>query len=504
MTRSLLGFTDHHCAETLLSTTVLMWFVLAVNAKAPRQRLWRSIAGGFTLGCYLLTWGGGSLFVLIVVVAMGLSLILRRLGLAAADDLLMIVAAAFAVAAVMVVPWITTRPYFGYGAAGLAGGVLLLFALRTWGEVTSPRRGGLVVYFAGLAASAGLCLALAYVGRGGWNGLATEIARLSPWRSGGYVIEAMPLLRSPARHPLPLWNDFVTCLFLAVLGAFWTWLRPRTCTSFGSVLLFVWTGVLVAATFGQVRFAYYLAVNVALLAGLACDQLQCSIQRDRQRVVRWATTVVLLLVVTVPAGARIRHIGARMHPVGRLVRRAAVAAVAHPRALREQRRVPPHRSRDSRGRPSHRVRGTGVVGLWLLDRACGSQDSQLQPQADTGEGGGGLSAGPEPCGGCRHPRCSAFALCDRGRGSTIRRAYRRRPARGVLPGHRHVRWPEADGYARTSTWQASSLWSARRHIAFQRTTGRWLCASTRSAGARSRRSRSWPSPGPIGSVGPGA
>ena len=220
-------------------------------------------------------------------------------------------------------------------SAGLAGGVLLLFALRTWGEVTAPRRGGLVVYVAGLAASAGVP-GVAYVARGGWSGLAHEIARLSPWRSAGYVSEAMPLLRSPARYPLPLWNDFVTCLFLAVLGAFWTWLRPRTFTSFGSVLLFVWTGVLVAATFGQVRFAYYLAVNVALLAGLACDELQRSIERDRQRVVRWATTVVLLLVVAVPAGARIReNWGARIHSLGRLVRRAAVAAVAHPGAIRD-------------------------------------------------------------------------------------------------------------------------------------------------------------------------
>jgi len=308
MTRSLLGFTDHHCAETLLSTTVLMWFVLAANALAPRQRLWRSVAAGITLGCYLLTWGGASLFVLIVAVAMGLVLILQRIGLAAVDDLLRIVVPAFAAAALMVVPWITTRPYFGYGVAGLVGGVLLLFALRAWGNVTATRRGGLVVYFVGLAASAGLCLALAYVGRGGWNGLAQEIARLSPWRSAGYVSEAMPLLRSPARYPLPLWNDFVTCLFLAVLGVFWSLLRTRPFTSFGSVLLFVWTGVLVAATIGQVRFAYYLAVNVALLAGLACDELQYSIERDRHQVVRWATTLILLLVVTVPAGARIRAV----------------------------------------------------------------------------------------------------------------------------------------------------------------------------------------------------
>ena len=81
--RSCSGFTDHHCAETLLSTTAVMWIVLALDATAPRQRLRLSGGAGVTFGCYLLTWGGGSLFVLIVVVAMGLRLILQRLGLAA-------------------------------------------------------------------------------------------------------------------------------------------------------------------------------------------------------------------------------------------------------------------------------------------------------------------------------------------------------------------------------------------------------------------------------------
>ena len=63
--------------------------------------------------------------------------------------------------------------------------------------------------------------ALAYVARGGWDGLAHEIARLSPWRSAGYVSRPCRFcgLRTA---PLPLWNDFVTCLFLAVLGAFWS------------------------------------------------------------------------------------------------------------------------------------------------------------------------------------------------------------------------------------------------------------------------------------------
>ena len=76
-------------------------------------------------------------------------------------------------------------------------------------------------------------------------------------------------------------------------------------------------------------------MNVALLAGVACDELQRLIERDRHRVVRWATTVVLLLVVAVPAGAHQGEWGTD-HAVGRLVRRPAVAAGPQPGAIRKR------------------------------------------------------------------------------------------------------------------------------------------------------------------------
>ena len=87
-----------------------------------RQRLWLSGGAGATFGCYLLTWGGGSLFVLVVVASSAASLILQRFRRETSDNLPLILAPAFAVAAVMISPWFGTRPYFGYDLAALAGG----------------------------------------------------------------------------------------------------------------------------------------------------------------------------------------------------------------------------------------------------------------------------------------------------------------------------------------------------------------------------------------------
>jgi hypothetical protein len=68
---------------------------------------------------------------------------------------------------------------------------------------------------------------------------------------------------------------------------------------------------MLAATFGQMRFTYYLGVNVALLAGLACDELLASAARFRltvNRLARWSAALALLIVVVVPSANVLRRI----------------------------------------------------------------------------------------------------------------------------------------------------------------------------------------------------
>jgi oligosaccharyl transferase (archaeosortase A-associated) len=303
--RSLVGFTDHHCAEALLSTTSLMWIVLALDSSRPlRRRLWLSALGGAALGCYLLTWSGGSVFVMVVVASTTASLVFQRLRREPADNLPLILAPAFVLAAAMIGPWVGTRPFFGYDVAALVGGLLLLIALRAWGRATASHRHGLALYLTGLAVSAALCLLVAYIGQGGRSGLVREIGRLWPQERTVFVREALPLLRSEARYPLPLWNEFVACLFLAILGGVAFLVRPRAVTSAKGALLAVWTGVMIAATLAQVRFTYYLGMNVALLAGFACDELL----RRGGPLARRATGLAILLLVTLPAAARIEAV----------------------------------------------------------------------------------------------------------------------------------------------------------------------------------------------------
>ena len=84
LNRSLLGFTDHHVAEALLTTVTILFFILALKRAREREisfahlinRDWAIIAkpliytllAGLFLGIYLLTWWGGLLFVFIIFV----------------------------------------------------------------------------------------------------------------------------------------------------------------------------------------------------------------------------------------------------------------------------------------------------------------------------------------------------------------------------------------------------------------------------------------------------
>jgi dolichyl-diphosphooligosaccharide--protein glycosyltransferase len=308
--RSSLGYADHHCVETLLTSTALMWIVLALDsARSRKVRLRCSAAAGVSFGCYLLTWSGGSLFVFVVVASVACSLIGQRLRGERAEDVLGILTPAFAVAALIIVPWATTRPFFAYDLVALATGLGGLVILRAWGSATSSVRHGRVVYIAGLMACVALGLAAAWFARDGWSGLAKELARISPLRPGGNVGEAMQLLKSPGRYPIPLWKEFSSSLFLALLGAIWYLLRPGALTSTRSLLMLVWTAVIFAATLGQVRFSYYLGVNAALLAGFACDELLAFVQGlrpAREAMRRWGPSLGLLVIVAVPSGVAIK------------------------------------------------------------------------------------------------------------------------------------------------------------------------------------------------------
>ncbi|BCS35509.1 hypothetical protein TBR22_A47400 [Luteitalea sp. TBR-22] len=277
--RSLLGFTDHHCAETLFSTTALLFLVRGLVDSTHRRR--DAFLAGGALGFYLLTWGGGVFIVVLVVAWAILAMAARIWRSAGLDDITTVVTPMLGVAGVMVLPWARTRPHFAYQLGAIAGGLLVLVALRAAAAQASRRGWSRGRLLAALGGAALLAIGVAALAMGDSLGsLRGDVARVSPFRTDTVVTEARPLLASPRlMKPVPLWREFGIGTVLAALGAGVLAGAASPATGAARGLFALWTVVALGATVGQVRFTYYLGVNVALLSGVALERLLATTAR---------------------------------------------------------------------------------------------------------------------------------------------------------------------------------------------------------------------------------
>ena len=307
--RSLLGYTDHHCAEVLFSTAALMFVVLGLKSHRNPSRLRSfSVAAGLTLGAYLLTWGGGVLFVAILGAFAVLQILLDSLRDVESEDVVGAVVPTLLIAAVMVAPWAGVRPQFNYQLGSLVGGATVIWALGVSRRTTQRRRWKGATWAAATIGVTSALTVLAFLMMGdSVSSLISDASRVSPFRTQEFVAEALPLMASDKWRPIPLWKEFTSSLVLAIAGSGWLLTRARL-RSPNLTLLGLWTVTMVVATFGQVRFAYYLAVNVALIGGLACDRVLSAVGSVRtSTVTRALAASVMACVVIVPGVPELRR-----------------------------------------------------------------------------------------------------------------------------------------------------------------------------------------------------
>jgi asparagine N-glycosylation enzyme membrane subunit Stt3 len=215
-------------------------------------------------------------------------------------DEVRVVVPALLIAAMMVTPWATTRPQFSYQLGSLVGGAAIIWALHFSRREARRREWGGAAWVAAATGVACASAALALVVMGDSVGsLASDALRVSPFRRAGFVTEAQPLMASHLWRPVPLWKEFTSSLILAVVGG--GLLLGQAATRQRSpqiALLGWWIATMILATFGQVRFAYYLAVNVALLGGFTCDRILAAVGALRAN--RALAACVLGCLVIVP------------------------------------------------------------------------------------------------------------------------------------------------------------------------------------------------------------
>jgi oligosaccharyl transferase (archaeosortase A-associated) len=287
--RSLLGHTDHHVLEALLAATVLALLVRALESSRSRD----AAAAGMFLGLYLLTWSRGVFLVLILLAwaFVELAWATRRF------QVTRLLSLVFMPAFVLATPAALQLKSMRLTLPVLAGGIAAIAAAE-WVVGRIPRR--LIVttlLVIGVVSTALAVIAL--------PDLTTQLLRLAPAGGSATVGEVQPLLWPNLRFSLmPLWHDFTTAAFLAVPGLAILAAAAYREQSPSKRLLLIWCAAVIAATFAQGRFGYYMAVSVAMLASIAA--------------IRWlwrgldlrVATVVVAAIVIYPSAVRVRDVAA--------------------------------------------------------------------------------------------------------------------------------------------------------------------------------------------------
>ena len=276
LARSVLGFTDHHVAEALLTSLTILAAVTALQAETLRTRVLRGGLTGVMLSAYLMAWSGGALLVFVLCAWGVVQYVLDDVRREVPDRVAPVLLPALGVALLTLVS-LQDRTLWRFAVqmtsviaalgliAALAAGKRLL---RTLGAPRGALAAALVVL------SVGGVLAFRLAAPGLTAQILTDLQRFRPSSTAFTVSEIRPLLFMTGTASV--WVPFAVFgpPFFIALGAL-GWLGGRAARTAKPplVLLVVWSALMYAATLGQNRFGYYLNLNLALLTGWACSAM---------------------------------------------------------------------------------------------------------------------------------------------------------------------------------------------------------------------------------------
>jgi len=224
-----------------------------------RPLVWSALAG-LALGLYLLTWSGGALFLLIIFAFAVVQYIMDHLRRRSTDYLCIVAIPTLAISLIVIAPSANGYSLWNVQAASLLVCALAFLTLSA-SSVLMVRRNLSPAYYAVAIASLGaIGLGLFYAVAP--DLLETMLDKLDVLRPTGgklTVSEAQGMSISDT------WEFFTTGFWLSMASlALLAYIILKEGAA-DKTLFFVWTVIMLIAAFGQQRFAYYLAINVALL-----------------------------------------------------------------------------------------------------------------------------------------------------------------------------------------------------------------------------------------------
>jgi oligosaccharyl transferase (archaeosortase A-associated) len=274
--RSTLGFSDHHAAEVLFSSAALLFFALAVkNAKereigfsSVRAKDWAklrrpliySILAGVALAAYLLSWVGGALVVFIIFVFAFAQYTSDHLRGRSTDYLCIIGVPCFAVALLLLMPFLARLDYGQMQSLTLIVAIVALLWLSALSAAMRHLHIHPAFYPLAVLVVTGAGLGAFYlIAPEKLSIILGELRWLNPRAEQLTIGEMRPLTLTMA------WEEFTTSFYLSLVSlVVIAYLAIREGAA-EKMLLLVWSAVMLVAMLSENRFAYYFAVNVSVL-----------------------------------------------------------------------------------------------------------------------------------------------------------------------------------------------------------------------------------------------
>jgi oligosaccharyl transferase (archaeosortase A-associated) len=286
--RSMLGYTDHHIAEVLFSTTAALLLILAIKRARENEisfsHIWSrnwgnlkkpliyAVLAGLALGIYLDTWRGGLLFVFIVFAYVVIQYTLEHLRGKSTDYLCIIGVPMFLTALLLVIPFLRSLILGDLIVASLTIGMLTPIALSAISRLMAYRDMRRLYYPMAIIVLGVVGIALLYViDPSLYHTMVDRFQQVfAPSERAQAIGEAQSMLSISGVSTLFRYFTVSIVLALVAFGlTIYTEIKNRR---FESTLTFliIWSLIVLLAMLGQNRFAYYFAVNVALLSGYLC------------------------------------------------------------------------------------------------------------------------------------------------------------------------------------------------------------------------------------------
>ncbi|MCR3883411.1 oligosaccharyl transferase, archaeosortase A system-associated [Methanotrichaceae archaeon M04Ac] len=343
LSRSVIGFTDHHVAEVLFSATAILFFILAVRsgsgkltfatlrgrdlAEVKRPLLYAILAGLF-LGLYIDSWAAGHVFVGFILAFVAIQSTVDHLRGRNVDHLAIVTAIAFLIALILVLPFVRVQNGFSpvyyslFQPVILIMGILFVLFLSFVSTELGKRRMERRYFPLVIIGSIAVVFVVLAVAVPQFTGtLMSGLKIFQPYTGGAATIsEASTILeRYGVQRNFPGLISILSPMWLTLLALpllLRRYLRDEGRS--GDMLILVWTVMMLSLTLAQNRFAYYYAVNVAFLTGYLgsvllektrFSEVECAIVRmargsskeelDRNRLLMNAGAVVIVAALFV-------------------------------------------------------------------------------------------------------------------------------------------------------------------------------------------------------------